>query len=467
MRRDRTAVLHFIAQVVRSLAGFGTTLFAARYFGAAGLGVYSQVLALLFWLKFPSNSLTTAISKRMSESEETTGHFTAGLLAALSYGLLVAVILVVFQSVVSGYLGAEATLPLIGLLLVNMTFDMVKSGFVGRKRVAISGWLGTAEQILRLLGQVAFVLGGALVIGLVYGHVLSLFVFACLGLVLLRKQLRLPTRADFDDLRRFAQYSWLGDVKGLTLGWMDILVLGLFVTNDLVGIYQASWTLASFLALTSKSIGTTLFPELSELAAEDLYDDAKSLVGDAMLFAGVFLIPGFFGALVVGDRVLEVYDTEFAAGGTVLVLLIAARATHAFGDQLVNAINGLDRPDVAFRINAAFLTTNTVLNVVLVWQFGWYGAAVATLSSTGVYLAGGWVGFRRLVGALDFPFREVGYELLAAVVMSGLLYLAVPSLPRTLPVTILAVFVAAGIYSVVLLTLSSRIRGKVRTVVGG
>jgi len=466
MRRDRTAVLHFLAQVVRSLAGFGTTLFAARYFGAGGLGIYSQVLALLFWLKLPSNSLKTAISKRMSESAEPTGHFSAGVLAALGYGVVVASAVFLLENPVNAYLNADAAVLLVGLLLVNMVFDMVKSGFVGRKRVAVSGWLGTAEQVLRLASQVGFVLGGAMVIGLVYGHMVSLFAFACLGLVLLRDRIQVPTRSDFDDLRRFAQYSWLGNLKGLALSWMDVLVLGAFVTNDLVGIYQASWTLASFLALTSKSIGMTLFPELSDLGTDGMYDRAKSLVGDAMLFAGVFLIPGFFGAVVIGDRVLEVYEAEFAAGGTILVILIAARTIHGFGKQLVTALNGLNYPEIAFRVNAVFFATNIVLNVVLVWQFGWYGAAVATLISTVVYLLAAWTALTSVVGAIDVPFVEIGYELAASLVMTVVLWITVPHLPRALPITIGVVAVGAVIYGVTLLGLSSRIRGKVRMVAG-
>ncbi|MFC7141794.1 polysaccharide biosynthesis C-terminal domain-containing protein [Halosimplex aquaticum] len=466
MRRDRTAVLHFAAQVARSLAGFGTTLLAAQYFGAAGLGIYSQVLALLFWLKLPSNSIKTAVSKRMSETEDVTGHFSAGLVAALGYGVLVGVVVFLFESYVNGYLNADAAHLLVFLLAANMVFDHVKSGFVGRKRVAVSGWLGTAEQILRLASQLAFVLGGAMVIGLVTGHLVSLAVFGLIGLFLLRRHLTIPDLGDFDDLRRYAQYSWLGNLQGLALTWMDILVLGLFVGDSQVGIYQASWTLASFLALTSKSIGKTLFPELSDLGTDERYDRARSLVGDGLLFAGVFLIPGAFGALVIGDRILDVYSAEFSAGATILVILIAARTVHAFGSQFVNTLNGLDYPEIAFRVNAAFFATNISLNVLLVYLIGWYGAAIATLASTTVYLAVSWFELRGEVGAIDVPLVEIGYELVASVAMAGVVWSALPYLPRNVFATVGAVFLGAAVYGAIILLLSTKIRGKVLTLVG-
>jgi len=132
----------------------------------------------------------------------------------------------------------------------------------------------------------------------------------------------------------------------------------------------------------------------------------------------------------------------------------------------LTAINGLDHPEIAFRINATFLTTNIVLNFVRVWQFGWYGAAAATLLSTVVHLVYAWLAFERLFGTIDIPVAELGYELVASGLMAGVLWLAVPRLPTTLPVTLGLVLAGAGVYGVALLGLSDRIRGKVRTVIG-
>jgi len=466
MRRDRTAVLHFLAQLTRSLAGFGTTLFTARYFGANGLGFYSQILALLFWLKLPSNSVKTAVSKRMSETEAPTGHFTAGILSTLSYGLVVGLAVVALEAQVNDYLDADAAHLLILLLTVNIAFDIIKSGLIGRKQVAVAGWLGTGEQILRLGSQVTFVLGGSMVIGLVYGHVLSLFAFSLAGIWLLRDRITVPRRRDFDELRQFAQYSWLGNLQGVTLNWMDVLVLGLFVGDDLVGIYTAAWTLASFLSLASKSIRKTLFPELSDLGVDERYDRATSLVSDGLEFAGIFLIPGAMGAVVLGDRVLAIYQSEFSAGGIILVLLILARTFQVFGSQFVGTLNGLDYPEIAFRINAVFILTNAVLNVILIYQFGWYGAAVATLTSTVVYLLVSWYALKNEIGGVEVPWKTIVMQTIAALAMAGVVATVLPILPSGVGGTLLAVVLGAGIYGILLMLLSTDIRRKILTLVG-
>lgn len=466
MRRDRTAVLHFMSQIVRSIAGFGTTLFAAQYFGAGGLGVYSQILAILFWLKLPGNSVKIAVSKRMSESRDVTGHFTAGILSILAYGTVIALFIVTLESTINAYIGTDVAVLLIGLLLGNMLLHITQAGLEGRRQVALSGWMNSLESIIRLLGQVLFVFSGALVLGLVYGHIISMVLVSLIGLILLRGYFKLPSISDFTDLRRFMQYSWMSNIEGIAINWLDLLVLGFFVTDEFVGIYTAAWTLTGFLSLAGKSISSTLFPELSELGSNEELNYARQLVSESLLFAGIFLIPGFFGALAIGSRILQIYGQEFSQGALILVILIAARTVHTFGRQAINTMNGLDYPSATFRVNTIFVLLNLVLNVVLVYFFslygaGWYGAAVATLLSSCGYL---WFGWRMLavkIEKISVPTYGIAKQFLASMLMGLIIHLMAPVVPVSLPYTFTIVSLGAGIYGVILIVISSQVRLKV------
>ncbi|MDQ2054673.1 polysaccharide biosynthesis C-terminal domain-containing protein [Halobellus sp. H-GB7] len=461
MRNDKVAILHFFAQVVRSVVGFATSLFAARYLGASGLGMYSQALALLFWLKLPGGSIKSAVSKRMSETTPSDQIFSSGLTIILLYGAAVCLLIIAFKFYINRYLGADAAV-ILGILLVgNLAFDLLTAGFVGEKRVAISGWLGASEQVLRLIGQVGFVFGGYMAVGLVYGHALSQLIFFAIGLFILRDKIALPTRQAVNKIRTFAQYSWLGSLKSVSLGWMDLLVLGFFVSNQLVGIYQASWALSSFLALASGSIATTLFPELSELGAKDHLERVQNILTTALVYTGIFLIPGVFGAAALGSRLLQIYGPEFSTGAEILVILICARTLYVFGGQASNAINGLDYPEVAFRINAAFIVVNSVLNVALVYYFGWYGAAVATLLSSLLYLVTSWAALQDLIERITFPLREIAFQFISSAIMMVVIMYAAQEVPEGHYTTVLLVLFGAGIYGIVLFTLSNQIRMKV------
>jgi O-antigen/teichoic acid export membrane protein len=261
-------------------------------------------------------------------------------------------------------------------------------------------------------------------------------------------------------LLSFARYNWLNVFETRSFAWMDTVVLALFVSPSLVGIYEVAWRLASVLGLITISVQMTLFPELSDLSARGDFERVKHLINEGLVYTGLFVIPGLFGAVVIGREVLKIYRPEFTQGATVLLILIGARIARAYSGPFVNAINAIDRPDVAFRIDAAFIAANLVLNVALVWAIGWYGAAIATALSTMLALVLGYASLRRLVGAFALPLGEFGRQIVASVVMGGAVWATTFALPSNHYVTVAQVLFGAVVYSAVLLAISRRVRSK-------
>jgi O-antigen/teichoic acid export membrane protein len=245
---------------------------------------------------------------------------------------------------------------------------------------------------------------------------------------------------------------------------MDTIVLAFFVTPDLIGVYEVAWTLSNVLVLAGGSIQQTLFPELSDLSTRGETDQIRHYLDEAIVYGGLLTIPGVFGALVLGEEVLAIYRPEFAAGATVLVILIVAQLASLYGSQFLTAVNAVDRPDLAFRVNAVFVVVNLIANVVLVATVGWVGAAVATALSSVVALVLSFRVLSGVVGRLSVPVVELSKELLASLVMLAVVIYLKLVFPTGIPGTLALVCIGAGVYGVVLLALSSRIRDKVRYV---
>jgi O-antigen/teichoic acid export membrane protein len=131
-----------------------------------------------------------------------------------------------------------------------------------------------------------------------------------------------------------------------------------------------------------------------------------------------------------------------------------------YGEQFLNAVNAVDRPEIAFRVNLAFVGLNLVLNVSLVWAFGWLGAAVATLVSAGVTAVLSYWGLVTVMGTPDLPFGEFGRQVVASGVMAGAVLLLRRAVPGSQYATIGLVFVGVMVYVVCLLGISPRVREK-------
>jgi len=475
MRLGKTTLVHFASNVVVSATGFVATFAIAYLLGPAGLGEYAVATALgFFWLAIPAGAVGTAIRKRLSEGDDQAAFFTTGLALNVIVGLVLAGAVYLaglalprvlapggneFVQVLSTY-----NAPMAVLVFGTYAYRTVTSGLQGQKRVGTSGVLKAAERIGRTVAQVAVLALGYGVTALIVGHALTLVLAGVLGFALMGIRLRVPDRRHVESVAAYARYAWMGALRSQTFSWMDTIVLSLFVGAALIGVYEAAWGMASLLAAISGSIQRTLFPEVSELSTDAAYDRVKHFLDEGLVFAGVFVIPGLFGAAVVGPRVLAFYSPEFSRGATVLVLLVLAYWFDVYASQFLSVVNAIDHPDVAYRVNGWFIMTNLVLNVALIWAVGWYGAAVATAVSSLLRLGLGYRGLSALIGRPSIPLKEIGLEVVAAAGMAVLVLGAKPFALQGRLGTLQLVGLGAVTYVALLLVISGRIRQKTRSV---
>lgn len=464
MRLAKTSVLYFLSDISTSVIGFLATLYFARVLGASVLGQYFVVVALVAWLSIPSNGIATAINKRMSEGVNPGRYVSAGLVLNGTLAAFIVLAAILLRSHLETYVGAPVGLLFALVFIGQVAFTTTTRALSGQHMVAYAGGLKTFDRTLRVGLQATLVVVGYKIIGLVVGHGVAFGVAAGVGLLISRVEFSIPTHKEFYELLSFAQYSWLGNMQSRTFGWMDTLVLSLFVSSGLIGVYEISWRLASVLILVSNSVSQTLFPKMSNIATDGDYDEIRNLIDEALFAAGIFTIPGFVGAAILGPEILRIYGREFVAGNVVLLILIAARAMNAYGSQLMNVINAINRPDLAFRINLAFIATNFALNVVLVYFYGWHGAAVATGISSLITLILGFYVVSIVIGTPSIPVMGVGYQIAAATLMGASIWILQRTLPwQNMYVTAFLVFTGAVLYAAFLLALSPRLRNKVES----
>ena len=466
MRIGQTSFVVFASKLLGSSLSFLATIYFARTLGAAVLGYYALAIALVAWLKLAGNlGVASAMIKRMSEGEEPDEYATAcaGMIGVLALGLAALVLL--FGDAVDDYVG-EPVAPLVAVILVVGLFEAFGyAALRGERKVHLAGLLGPVGTGLRSLLQIGFVLAGLGLVGMLAGYAIGSLLVGIVGLSLLSVGLTRPTRRHVRSIYEYARYSWLGSLKARSFNDVDILLLGVFVQSSLVGVYSAAWSIANFLTLFDSALSTTLFPELSRAQAEDSEESISRLVEQSLTFGGLFLVPGLFGSALLAERLLRIYGPEFTQGATVLWVLVLATLLYAYQKQLMTALNGVDRPDVAFRINAVFITGNAVLNVVLIRTMGFLGAAVATAIAAGLGLAlAGYV--LRSIIAFRVPVGEIARQFAAAGVMSLVVVGAetvveASALDHNLATVVVLVVVGASTYFLTLFGISGTFRATV------
>lgn len=467
VRIGQTSLIHFGSQVLASVAGFVATLYIARELGGSVLGVYAVFVAVLMWLKIGSSvGIRRAVKKRVSEAGGGGGEFGAGLLLQIAAYLAIAVIALVLAEPLNDYLRFEGTRMLVATLGLTLSYSLVRAVLEGESKVHLSALLRPLDRVVRSGVQLwaIFAVGGG-VGWLVGGYAAGVAVAAIVGVAFLSLRPRLPGREDFLSVIGFARYSWLSTVESRSFSAMDTIVLGLFVSSNLIGYYEVAWNLASILAVFGTSISETVFPAISRLSSDKDREAVRGIIDDALAFTGLFVIPGLVGAAVVGEQVLRIYGPKFGQAALVLVVLVAARLIYAYEAQLVTALDAIDAPSRAFRVNLAFVLANLGLNLLLVWRFGWVGAAIGTGLAATIGLA---LAYRALADEMSFdvPADEIARQWAAALLMGGIVYLVEPAVSgvRAPPSVSAVALVGIGVatYFLILTGLSSRFRATIR-----
>jgi O-antigen/teichoic acid export membrane protein len=464
MRIGQTSLVFFISKIVGSILGFVATIYFARELGAGVLGTYSLVLAVVAWIGIAGTAgITGAVGKRMSEREDQSEYFTAGLLSLIVTFSIVGTLVYAFAGVLTAYIGEPLVNLVVLLILLRLLDTLIKGGLVGTDRVHIMGVLIPVRMLFRSVSQIGLVFLGYRLVGMLVGNALGFFLAALIGVWYLPISLTLPSKRHFQSLFSYAKFSWLASVENRVFGWIDISVLGLFVASGLIGIYSVSWTISTFFLSFSVAVSNAIFPQISNLSANQDEEAVASILTDALRYAGLILIPGVVGGFLLNQRILRIYGPEFQQGGTVLVVLLLSVLLRSYYNQMVTTFNAMDRADITFRINGVFIAANVMLNLALVYAFGWIGAAVATALSTGAGVVFASYYLRRLV-TFEVPYADIGRQLLAAGIMGGtivgLLWIErwYVNLQHNFALVLLLVSLGAGIYFVSLLYLSKHFR---------
>lgn len=471
LRLGQTSIVFFLSKLLASALGFVATIYIARLLGSGALGIYSVATAVVSWLVlFASMGVTSGITKRVSERQESSAYALAGVSMMLVFAVGLAITVLVFRGQVNEYIGFSAAGFVAAMVIVTLTQSTVMALLNGRKLVHIAGALSPVKTGSRAGSQILALSFGLGIVGLFGGYVIGYLVVALGGTYVLVRNfddVTIPQPRHFRGILSFAKYAWLGGLRSKAFNWVDIALLGFFVSNALIGYYTAAWNIAQFLIVFGTAISRTLFPEMSKDAVADDSEAVSNLLNTALSYAGLIIIPGLVGGTLIGERLLRIYGPDFTQAGLVLSVLIISTLLQSYQKQFTTTLNALDRPDIAFRVNLVFILSNVVLNVLLIVAYGWVGAAVATALSVGISLVVAY-GYTDSILEFTVPVGEVVKQCIAAGLMACFLvallwldsrYIAIES---NLLFVLLTVPSGAALYFCSLLGLSKRFRTTVR-----
>ena len=391
------AGLAFAFQVAGVGMSYVAQVLLARWLGASEYGRYTYLIAWASLLSvFASLGFPTAVLRFVPEYlSQKKWSFLRGLLhvsGGLTFvvGLAISTVLAITISTCTSILGlaeTQAGILVLGiwlvpiLALVNLNAEMFK----GFRRIA----LAYAPQVI--LRPVVLVVGagvlfwsGALTAkGTVGAAYLSLIVALIVQVWLLARVL--PDEARLSrpayDVRLWMRVSLpLLLISGylVLLNQMDVIMIGLWLGPEHVGIYNAAAKTAALVSFVLVAVNAVLAPMISSLYTQGrrldlqriLYFSAHGIFWPSLLMGS--------GLVLFGKSILRFFGPEFVDAYPAMVILVLGQLVNASAGSVGYLMNLTGHQHQSARVYGWSALVNVALNAIGIPFLGVTGAAIAT-----------------------------------------------------------------------------------------
>ncbi|NJE02075.1 flippase [Thermococcus sp. JdF3] len=394
-RMARGTGIVFFGGIIGVLITFVSRTLVARHFERAQYGTFNLALTLLSiglimaLLGFPSG-LPRELSRYRKEGPERVARLiSTSLILILITSLMITVVYLLLAPYISQILNDQyltralrltaPAMPFMALtsiiIAISRGFGRVRENFYYQKILAPSAYL---------LVVLIVVFGGLDFETLFVGYVLSQ---ALTSMSLLIETLRLGIlrlRFSFDatiakGLVVFSVPLMLTGILDYIMNWTDTLMLGYYFNSDIVGLYNAASPLARFIPVFLGSAGFLFTPIATSFYTEDKMKELKRIY--QIITRWIFL-PTFplFLLLVVFPEIMitALFGAKYASSYPALEILAIGFMFHTLLGLNGMSLTVIGEPTSNLIGNVFAATSNVLLNIILIPEYGISGAAIAT-----------------------------------------------------------------------------------------
>ncbi|MGH2536160.1 MAG: flippase [Candidatus Promineifilaceae bacterium] len=227
-------------------------------------------------------------------------------------------------------------------------------------------------------------------------------------------------------IRSLLAYSLPTAVAGVfttATTWTDRLFLGLFLSANEVGIYQAVTQVSLLFAIALQAVNAIFAPMIADLYHRQQMTRLNELYKISTKWGVYASIPVFLTIAFVPAQLLEVIFGAAYTGGTLPLRILAVAqlfnvASGAVGFLLI--MTGRER--FWLRLTGLALGLNLALNWLLVQRAGLVGAAIASGVTTTFLYSAALLGLRRQLGLWPYDRRYLK-GLAAGLAATGAIWL--------------------------------------------
>lgn len=381
-----------LLKVVGAGFAFSFNLVVARLLGAEGAGVYFLALSITTISSVVARvGLDNAVLKFIAtnavhkEWGKVRGVYTLGICVVIPIAGLLSTIGFISSSWIANEIFSKPSLgdplkwmllSILPLSLLNLNSESLK----GIKRIPeamIVQSVALPFCTLLLIFPLSRWFG---VQGVSISYLLGTTVVALLGFCIWRKrmsQFKAPTE-NFSKKKLWVSCKPLFLASLMNRGlmpWAPLLLLGLWVTNEDVGVFGAATRVSMLISMMLVTVNSIMAPKFAELYAKGEVDVLARTFKKSARLVVILVTPIFVTLFILGESVMSLFGEEFISGSSVLRILLVGQFVNVLCGSVGYLLMMSGNEEIYKSITILSGLLQLFLVVVLSPMFGVAGAA--------------------------------------------------------------------------------------------
>ncbi len=390
------AVEAFVMRILGMVLLFAMHTILAQQVGASGYGIFSYTLTLTAMLAmFTGLGWPTAIMRLVAQYvEQQNWDLLRGVIVrSHEMTLLVSVVVSIVLWLVASEGNVDADLAVsiryASILLPIMALVLLRRRvLLGLRKIKAS--IIPDELIIPLFVVVVLCLLNAsgaeealriyLCVTAVVASATALYMWHCLPQ---------PVRniKSTYDTRTWLALSFpllLASTSQLIMNHTDLMLLGVMVDMEDVGLYSAAHKIATLNTFIMTAINTVGAPMLAAAFFGGRYEEIRKIMRLSMLWSTLGALPLFLVMVFVPKLLLGFFGEQFEAGDPLLRILALGQLLNAMTGLAGSALTMTGREGVFAKLMGTMAIANAVADLIVIPIWGATGAAVVTTTSVAV-----------------------------------------------------------------------------------
>jgi len=379
--------------VIMGVCGIALNILIAIHYGSAALGVFNQVYAIYIFLsQLAVGGIQLSVLKNISQfsedSAESNSIINAGILLTAGVAAVVGLVAFLLKDIFAAILGSDN----VGIGVVYITWGLFffalnkvwmafHNGCRRMKAFAVFQSLRYVFMLTCLVVFVSFSVEGNKLAAIFPLSEFALFLILCIySLRFVKIDI---SKKVFQWMKRhivFGSKAAVGNVFDEANARVDVIMLGLFASDAIVGIYSFAAMLAEGFSQLSIVFRVNVNPILTSYKFEEGNESLRDLVRRGRDMFYKMMIPLGIITILCFPVVMSILGlrAEFSSAWGLFGILVSGYLISVGYTPFRMILNQTGFPGYQTLLLFSIFMTNVVLDLIMIPILGMYGAAIAT-----------------------------------------------------------------------------------------